>query len=259
MAAFGLPWRNGFRMQSGSEARSNAKMSNHGKKYADAAKQVEERTYSLEEAIPLLKKMKYTKPGFDETVELALRLGVDPRHADQMVRGTVLLPHGTGKTKRVLVIASGEKIKEAEAAGADFAGGKDMVDRIQAGWTDFDAVISTPDMMRDVGKLGKVLGPKGLMPNPKSGTVTLDVTKAIGEIKAGRLEFRVDKTAIIHSPVGKVSFDDEKLVENARALVQAILKARPAAAKGRYLRSVYLSSTMSPSVLIDSTAFESAA
>ena len=234
-------------------------MTTRSKKYAEAAKQVESRAYSLQEAIPLLKKMKYTKAAFDETVELALRLGVDPRHADQMVRGTVLLPHGTGKTKRVLVITTGEKVKEAEEAGADIVGGKDVVDRIQAGWTDFDAVIATPDMMRDVGKLGKILGPKGLMPNPKSGTVTQDVAKAINEIKAGRLEFRVDKTAIIHSPVGKVSFEDDKLVENAKALVGAILKAKPATAKGKYLKSVFISTTMSPSVCIDSTGLETVA
>ena len=234
-------------------------MPKHGRKYTEKAKLVENRAYSLEEAVPLLKKMKYTKPAFDETVEVALRLGVDPRHADQMVRGTVLLPHGTGKSKRVLVIASGEKLKEAEQAGADFVGGMDVVGRVQGGWTDFDAVIATPDMMREVGKLGKVLGPKGLMPNPKSGTVTQDVTKAIGEIKAGRLEFRVDKTAIIHSPVGKISFDDAKLVENARTLVTAILRARPPAAKGKYLRSIYLSTTMGPSVSIDAAGFEVAA
>lgn len=234
-------------------------MSKHGRKYTEAAKQLEDRVYSLEEAIPLLKKLKYTKDSFDETVEVSLRLGVDPRHADQMVRGTVQLPHGTGKTKRVLVIASGEKIKDAEEAGADYAGGKEMVDRIQGGWFDFDAVIATPDMMREVGKLGKLLGPKGLMPNPKSGTVTPDVAKGVAEIKAGRLEFRVDKTAIIHSPVGKVSFEDVKLVENARALVGAVLKARPAAAKGRYLRSIYMSTTMSPSVCIDAAGFEAAA
>jgi large subunit ribosomal protein L1 len=234
-------------------------MPKRSKKYAEAAKQVEERAYSLEEAIPLLKKMKYTKPAFDETVEMSVRLGVDPRHADQMVRGTVQLPHGTGKTKRVLVITTGEKIKEAEAAGADHVGGKDVVDRITGGWFDFDAVIATPDMMRDVGKLGKLLGPKGLMPNPKSGTVTQDVSKAINEIKAGRLEFRVDKTAIIHSPVGKVSFDDSKLIENARALIAALLRAKPAAAKGKYIRSIYVSSTMSPSVCIDATALDAAA
>lgn len=234
-------------------------MATHGKKYAEAAKLVERRPYSLEEAIPLLRKIKYTKGTFDETVEVSLRLGVDPRHADQMVRGTVLLPHGTGKSKRVLVIASGEKLKEAEEAGADFVGGKDVVDRIQGGWTDFEAVIATPDMMRDVGKLGKILGPKGLMPNPKSGTVTQDVSKAVQEIKAGKLEFRVDKTAIIHSPVGKISFDDAQLLANARALIGAVVKAKPPTSKGKYLRSVYLSTTMSPSVWIETTALEVAA
>lgn len=234
-------------------------MGTHGKKYAEAAKLVERRPYPLEEAIPLLKKLKYTKDKFDETVEMSLRLGVDPRHADQMVRGTVVLPHGTGKSKRVLVITSGEKLKEAEQAGADFVGGKDAVDRIQGGWTDFEAVIATPDMMRDVGKLGKILGPKGLMPNPKSGTVTQDVTKAIQEIKAGKLEFRVDKTAIIHSSVGKISFEEGHLLANARALVGAILKAKPPTAKGKYFRSVYMSTTMSPSVLIETSALEVAA
>ncbi len=234
-------------------------MGTHGKKYAEAAKLVERRPYPLEEAIPLLKKLKYTKDKFDETVEMSLRLGVDPRHADQMVRGTVVLPHGTGKSKRVLVITSGEKLKEAEQAGADFVGGKDAVDRIQGGWTDFEAVIATPDMMRDVGKLGKILGPKGLMPNPKSGTVTQDVTKAIQEIKAGKLEFRVDKTAIIHSSVGTISFEEGHLLANARALVGAILKAKPPTAKGKYFRSVYMSTTMSPSVLIETSALEVAA
>lgn len=229
-------------------------MANRGKKYDEAAKLVEDRAYSLEEAIPMLRKMRREK--WDETVEIALRLGVDPRHADQMVRGTVVLPHGTGKSKRVLVITTGEKLKEAEAAGADFVGGKEVVDRIQGGWLDFDAIIATPDMMKDVGKLGKVLGPKGLMPNPKSGTVTQDVAKAIGEIKAGRLEFRVDKTAIIHSSVGKASFDDVKLLENTKAFVAAIVRAKPPTAKGKYLRSVYMSTTMSPSMRIDTATLE---
>ncbi len=229
-------------------------MPKHGKRYVAAAKQIEERSYTLEEAIPLLKKSREVK--FDETFEIALRLGVDPRHADQMVRGTVVLPHGTGKTKRVLVITTGEKVKEAETAGADFVGGKEMVEKIQGGWFEFDAVVATPDMMKDVGRLGKLLGPKGLMPNPKSGTVTTDVAKAIGEIKAGRLEFRVDKTAIIHSPVGRSSFEDQQLVENTRALVSAVLRARPAAAKGKYVKSIYLSTTMSPSVRLDPAGFE---
>jgi len=226
----------------------------HGKKYNAAAKAADPRPYSIEDAVPVLKKMHAAK--FDQTVEIALLLGVDPKHADQMVRGTVVLPHGTGKTKRVLVITAGEKMKEAEAAGADIVGGKEIVDRIQGGWVDFDAVIATPDMMKDVGKLGKILGPKGLMPNPKAGTVTQDVTKAVSEIKAGRLEFRVDKTAIIHSSVGKISFDEKKLVENTRAFVTAVLRAKPATAKGKYLRSVYMSTTMSPSVRIDTAALE---
>jgi len=231
-------------------------MPKQGKKYSAAAKMVESRAYTLEEAIPLLKKMHSAK--FDETVEIAFLLGVDPKHADQMVRGIVVLPHGTGKTKKVLVITSGEKMKEAEAAGADLVGGKEIVEKIAGGWIDFDAVIATPDMMKDVGKLGKVLGPKGLMPNPKAGTVTQDVTKAISEIKAGRLEFRVDKTAIIHSPVGKISFDEKRLMENARTLIGAILRAKPPTAKGKFFRSVYMSTTMSPSVKIDTATFEAA-
>jgi len=229
-------------------------MAAHGKKYNAAAKLVEPRPYSIEEAVPILKKMPATK--FDQTVEIALLLGVDPKHADQMVRGTVVLPHGTGKSKKVLVITSGEKMKEAEAAGADIVGGKEIVEKIQGGWVDFDAVIATPDMMKDVGKLGKVLGPKGLMPNPKAGTVTQDVTKAVSEIKAGRLEFRVDKTAIIHSPVGKISFDEKRLIENTKAFVSAVLRAKPATAKGKYLKSVFMSTTMSPSLRIDTAALE---
>ena len=230
-------------------------MARHGKKYANAAKLVEDRLYTIEDAVALIHKMKFTK--FDETVEVAILLGVDPKHADQMVRGTVVLPHGIGKTKRVVVIASGEKLKEAEGAGADHVGGKDIVDRIAGGWLDFEAVVATPDMMRDVGKLGKVLGPKGLMPNPKSGTVTLDVAKAVQEIKAGKLEFRVDKTAIIHCGIGKVSFEDRKLADNAHALMQAVLKAKPPTAKGKYMKSVYMSSTMGPSVRIDAASIES--
>src|ERR1700693_5513493 len=192
-----------------------------GKKYEAAAKQVEIRPYSLQEAIPLLQKIKFAK--FDETVEVHMRLGVDPKHADQMVRGTVVMPNGLGKSKKVLVISGPERQKEAEEAGADFVGGEEMVTRIQTeGWTDFDAVIATPDMMRSVGKLGKVLGPRGLMPNPKTGTVTVDVAKAIKEIKAGKVEFRVDKTGIIHAPVGKVSFSAEKLVQNASSLISAV-------------------------------------
>src|SRR5216110_2485951 len=218
-----------------------------GKHYQAASKQVEARPYPLDEAIPLLQKIKYAK--FDETIEVHMRLGVDPKHADQMVRGTVLMPNGLGKSKKVLVIASGDKLREATEAGADIVGGEDMVNRIQSeSWTDFDAVIATPDMMRSVGKLGKVLGPRGLMPNPKTGTVTTDVAKAIKEIKAGKVEFRVDKTGIIHSPVGKLSFASDKLIENASSLIQAVLRAKPAAAKGKYVKTATVCSTMSPGV-----------
>jgi large subunit ribosomal protein L1 len=203
----------------------------------------------LEEAVPLLQKIKFAK--FDETVELHMRLGVDPKHADQMVRGTVVLPNGLGKSKRVLVIASGDKLREAEQAGADIVGGDDMVQKIQGGWIDFDAVIATPDMMRSVGRLGKVLGPRGLMPNPKTGTVTLDVSKAVLETKAGKVEFRVDKTGIIHAPVGKTSFATDKLTENASTLIQAVVKAKPAATKGKYVKSLTICSTMSPGVKLD--------
>src|ERR1700748_1895814 len=219
---------------------------------------VESRPYVLNDAVPLLQKVKFAK--FDETVDLTLRLGVDPKHADQMVRGTVVLPHGLGKTKKVLVIANGEKQREAEAAGADFVGGEDMVEKIaKENWTDYDAVISTPDMMRSVGKLGKVLGPRGLMPNPKTGTVTTDVAKAVQETKAGKVEFRVDKTGIIHAPVGKTSFASDKLVENAASLITAVIKAKPAVAKGKYVRSTTLCSTMGPGVAIDTTPFSTKA
>jgi large subunit ribosomal protein L1 len=229
-------------------------MRKHGKKYTAARAQVgNDRQYSIEDAIPLVQKVKYAK--FDETVELTLRLGVDPKHADQMVRGTVVLPHGLGKTKRVLAIAGGEKQKEAQEAGADFVGGEEVVERIMGGWTDFDAVVATPDMMRAVGKLGKVLGPRGLMPNPKTGTVSTDIAKAVKEIKAGKVEFRVDKTGIIHSPVGKLSFAKDKLIENASSLIQAVLKAKPAAAKGKYVKTATVCSTMSPGVSLDVTAF----
>jgi large subunit ribosomal protein L1 len=224
-------------------------LAKHGKKYTSAAAQVADRQYSIEEAVPLLQKVKYAK--FDETVEMALRLGVDPKHADQMVRGTVVLPHGLGKSKKVLVIAGADKQKEASDAGADHVGGEELVEKITGGWMDFDAVVATPDMMRAVGRLGKVLGPRGLMPNPKTGTVTPDVRKAVQEIKAGKVEFRVDKTGIIHAPVGKTSFATQKLVDNAHALVESIVKAKPAAAKGKYLKSVTLSSTMSPGIAID--------
>jgi large subunit ribosomal protein L1 len=225
-----------------------------GKQYQSARKQVEAKEYRLEEAIPLIKKVKFAK--FDETVEVHMRLGVDPKHADQMVRGTVVMPNGLGKSKKVLVIASGDKQREATEAGADFVGGDDMVNKIQSeGWTDFDAVIATPDMMRSVGKLGKVLGPRGLMPNPKTGTVTVDVAKAIKEIKAGKVEFRVDKTGIIHAPVGKISFSAEKLVENAASLITAVIKAKPAVAKGKYVKSTTLCSTMGPGVAVDTAPF----
>jgi len=223
-----------------------------GKKYQAAAKQVEARPYKLDDAIVLLKKIKFAN--FDETVEVHMRLGVDPKHADQMVRGTVLMPNGLGKSKKVLVIASGDKLREAQEAGADFVGGEDMVNKIQSeGWTDFDAVVATPDMMRSVGKLGKILGPRGLMPNPKTGTVTVDVAKAVQEVKAGKVEFRVDKTGIIHAPVGKMSFAENKLSENALALIGAVVKAKPPAAKGKYVKSATLCSTMSPGVDLDTT------
>ncbi len=223
-----------------------------------ARKAVEPKPYVLQDAVPLLQRVKFAK--FDETVEVTLRLGVDPKHADQMVRGTVVLPHGLGKTKRVLVIAAGEKQREAQAAGADFVGGEDMVEKIQKeNWTDFDALISTPDMMKSVGRLGKVLGPKGLMPNPKTGTVTLDVAKAIQEIKAGKVEFRTDKTGLVHSPVGKISFPPEKLVANATTLISSVIKAKPAAAKGKYIKGCTLSSTMGPGIRIDVAPIELAA
>ncbi|HYM25375.1 MAG TPA: 50S ribosomal protein L1 [Vicinamibacterales bacterium] len=227
-------------------------MRKHGKKFTAARAAIAAgRTYTIEEAIPLVQKAKYAK--FDETVDLSLRLGVDPKHADQMVRGTVVLPHGLGKSKRVAAIAGGEKQKEAQEAGADVVGGDDLVEKIQGGFMDFDAVVATPDMMRSVGKLGKVLGPRGLMPNPKTGTVSVDIAKAIKEIKAGKVEFRVDKTGIIHAPVGKMSFQGDALIANAHSLVDAIVKAKPAAAKGKYLKSVTLSSTMGPGVRIDTT------
>jgi large subunit ribosomal protein L1 len=220
------------------------------KNVTQARAQVEDRPYNLQDAVPLLQKVKFAK--FDETVDLTLRLGVDPKHADQMVRGTVVLPHGLGKTKKVAVIASGDRVKEAEAAGADFVGGEDMVERIQKdGWTDFDALIATPDMMKSVGRLGKVLGPRGLMPNPKTGTVTNDVAAAIREIKAGKVEFRTDKTALVHVPVGKLSFSADKLVDNAMTVISSVMRAKPSAAKGKYVRGITLSSTMGPGVPLD--------
>jgi large subunit ribosomal protein L1 len=227
-----------------------------GKNIDRARKQVESRAYRMQEAVELLQKVHYAK--FDETVELVVNLGVDAKQSDQMVRGTVVLPHGLGKSKRVLVIAGGEKIREAQEAGADYAGADDMVQKIQEGWTDYDAVVATPDMMKSLGRLGKILGPRGLMPNPKTGTVTFEVSRAVKEIKAGKVEFRLDKTAIIHAPVGKMSFETARLAENAQALLAAIWKAKPAAAKGKYIRHVTLSSTMGPGITIDPAEVEQA-
>jgi len=233
-------------------------MKKGGKNIEKARAEVEAKSYPLQDAVPLLQKVKYAK--FDETVDLTMRLGVDPKHADQMVRGTVVLPHGLGKSKKVLVIATGEKVREAEAAGADFVGGEDMVEKIQKeNWTDFDALIATPDMMKSVGRLGKVLGPRGLMPNPKTGTVTFDVAAAVKETKAGKVEFRTDKTALVHVPVGKISFPPEKLVENASTVITSVIKAKPSVAKGKYIKGCYLSSTMGPGVSIDTSAVEAAA
>lgn len=230
-------------------------MSKRGKKYIKARELKEKKKeYSLEEAASLLKQSSYAK--FDESVDMAIRLGVNPKHSDQMVRGTVILPHGTGKTKKICVIASGEKIKEAEESGADYAGGEELIGKISSGWIDFDVVIATPDVMRGVGKLGRILGAKGLMPNPKSGTVTFDIKKAVEETKAGRVEFRIDKTSIIHSPVGKVSFSEDKLVDNMKVFLQAILHAKPASAKGKYIRNIHVSSTMGPSLRISEGIFE---
>ena len=227
-------------------------MAKHGKKFEEARKKVEPRPYPLNEAIQLAKDVSFAK--FDETLEIAMRLGVDPKHADQMVRGTVVLPNGLGTTVRILVFASGEKIREAQEAGADHVGGEELAKQIEGGWMDFDAVVATPDMMRVVGRLGKVLGPRGLMPNPKAGTVTFDVGKAVQEIKAGKVEFRVDKTGIIHAPVGKLSFGPDKLKQNADALIGAVIKAKPSAAKGKYVKSVSLSSTMGPGIQVDEAA-----
>ncbi|MFN7943720.1 MAG: 50S ribosomal protein L1 [Thermoanaerobaculia bacterium] len=231
-------------------------MSNHGKRFRNAAEKIEKKPYPLAEAVRLASGAATAK--FDETMEIAMRLGVDPKHADQMVRGTVVLPHGIGRQARVLVFATGEKIGEAEAAGADFVGGEELAKKIEGGWLDFEAVVASPDMMRVVGRLGKVLGPRGLMPNPKTGTVTADVAKAVQEIKAGKVEFRVDKTGIIHAPFGKRSFGADKLTENLEALVAAVLRAKPAAAKGKFVRTMTISSTMGPGVKIDETALAAA-
>jgi large subunit ribosomal protein L1 len=224
-------------------------MKKAGKNVEKARKLVEARLYKLAEATELIKKTHHTK--FNETVELAINLGVDPKHSDQVVRGTVVLPNGLGKSVRVLVLAGGEKQREATDAGAEYVGGDDMVQKIMDGWTDFDAVIATPDMMRSAGKLGKVLGPRGLMPNPKTGTVTADVAKAIKETKAGKVEFRVDKAGIVHCPIGKINFDAPKLAENGHAVIAAVLKAKPAAAKGKYVKRITLTSTMGPGINVD--------
>lgn len=224
-------------------------MAKETKNYKKSAEQIESRPYALDEAISTLQKIGFAK--FDETVEIHIRLGVDPKHADQMVRGTIVLPNGLGKSKTVCVIASGEKVREAEQAGAEFVGGEELVEKIRGGWLDFDSCISTPDMMKSVGKLGRILGPRGLMPNPKTGTVTFEVAKAVEEVKAGKVEFRVDKGGVIHAPVGKVSFEYEKLLENASALTESVVKARPAVLKGKYIKSITVATTMSPGIDID--------
>jgi large subunit ribosomal protein L1 len=225
-------------------------MPKHGKKYQESVKLIEAgKVYDPEEAITLVKKMPAFK--FDATLEVSIKLGVDPKHADQQVRGAVVLPNGTGKTKRVLVFAKGEKAREAEIAGADFVGAEDMVEKIQGGWTDFDVAVATPDMMGTVGRLGKILGPKGLMPNPKVGTVTMDVTRALNEIKAGKIEYRTDKAGNIHAPLGRLSFETGKLLENYFTLIETLIKAKPSAAKGTYVRNITVSSTMSPGVLVN--------
>jgi large subunit ribosomal protein L1 len=229
-------------------------MAKRGKKYVEAAKLVDRtKVYSVAEAVELAKKTSTAK--FDATVEVAFRLGVDPKKADQQIRGAVVLPNGTGKTQKVLVFAKGEKAKEAEAAGADYVGDSDYITKITQGWFDFDVIVATPDMMGEVGKLGRVLGPKGLMPNPKTGTVTFDVDKAVKEIKAGKVEYRVDKAGNIHVPVGKISFDDQKLIENFTTIYETLLKVKPAAAKGTYMKNIAVSSTMGPGVKVDASTF----
>ena len=231
-------------------------MPKHGKKYREAAAQVDKsRLYSPQEAIALLKKISYS--AFDGTVEVHMRLGVDPRHADQMVRGTAVLPHGTGRTVRVLVFAQGDKAREAEEAGADYVGAQDLIQRIEGGWLDFDVAVATPDMMGQVGRLGRILGPRGLMPNPRSGTVTFDVGRTVRDVKAGRVEFRVDRTALVHVPIGKVSFDDQRLLENLSTLMDAVAAAKPSGAKGTYIRSVHLAATMSPGIRLDPSTAQS--
>jgi len=225
-------------------------MPKRGKRYQELVKLIDrDKLYDSEEAIALAKRIARAK--FDETVEVALRLGIDPRHADQQVRSTVVLPHGTGKTRKVLVFAKGEKAKEAEEAGADYVGAEDLVAKIQEGWLDFDVAIATPDMMGMVSKLGRILGPRGLMPNPKTGTVTMEVGKAVREVKAGKIEFRADKTGVVHAPIGKASFEEEKLKENFRALVEAVIKAKPPAVKGQYIKSVTISTTMGPGIRVN--------
>ena len=229
-------------------------MAKPGKKYTAAAKQITKPAYELAEAVALVQKVKFTK--FNETVEVHMRLGVDPKHADQMVRGTVVLPNGLGKAVKVLVIASGNLVKDAEAAGADFFGGEELIDKIvKENWLDYDVLIASPDMMRGMAKLGKILGPRGLMPNPKTGTVTADVANAVREAKAGKVEFRVDKTGVVHAPVGKVGFETKLLHENADALIGAVVRAKPAAAKGKYVKSLTICSTMGPGVPVDSTPY----
>jgi large subunit ribosomal protein L1 len=223
-------------------------MAKFGKKYQEAAKLIEDKLYDANEAIELVKKTATAK--FDETIEVSVRLGVDPKYADQQVRGAIVLPHGTGKSKRVLVFAKGDKVAEAEAAGADFVGSDELVTKIQGGWSDFDVAVATPDMMGTVGRLGKILGPKGLMPNPKLGTVTMDLTRAINEIKAGKIEYRTDKAGNIHSPIGKASFDADKLFANYQTLIDTLVKVRPAAVKGQYIRSITVSATMGPGVKV---------